>query len=121
MILQRMYCGKISGKTMKYRIEFTKLATKDYNKLDGSIRKEVNKKLAALKINPFLGEKLGNKQGYNLSSCYKLYVYSKTYRIIYRLISPTHIEVIEIVGIGRRDKGEIYQNILNRILKTDID
>ncbi len=96
-------------------------ALKDYKNLDGSIRKAVNKKIDGLKINPFLGKKLGKKQGNNLSDFFKLYVYSKTYRIIYRLITPTEIEIIEIVGIGKRDKGEIYHTIIKRILETTED
>ena len=106
---------------MRYAIKMNKNAIQDYKKLDGSIRRAVNKKIDGLRKNPFLGKKLGNKRGHDLSSFYKLYVYSKTYRIIYRLITPTQIEIIEIVGIGRRDKGEIYQTIIKRILEIEND
>ena len=106
---------------MKYIVKMDENALKDYKNLDGSIRKAVNKKIDGLKINPFLGKKLGNKQGNNLSGFFKLYAYSKTYRIIYRLITPTQIEIIEIVGICRRDKSEIYETIIKRTLETDED
>ncbi len=104
---------------MKYIVKMDENALKDYKNLDGSIRKAVNKKIDGLKINPFLGKKLRNKKGNNLSGFFKLYVYSKTYRIIYRLITPTHIEIIEIIGIGKRDKEEIYQTIIQRLLEKD--
>lgn len=101
---------------MDYQIEFIPEAADDYNKLDGSIRKKVNKKLEELSQNPFLGELLGNKFGINLSGYYKLYVDSKKIRIVYRIIGDD-IEVIEIWGIGKRDKEEIYRLIGQRVKK----
>ena len=106
---------------MEYTIKMDENALKDYRNLDGSIRRVVNKKIDRLKTTPFLGKKLGNIQGNNLSGFFKLYVYSKTYRIIYRLITPAQIEIIEIVGIGKRDKEEVYQTIIKRILDTTED
>ncbi len=91
---------------MSYQVEFIPEAAQDYDNLDGSIRKKVNKKLDELSKNPFLGEMLGNKFNVNLSGFYKLYVDNKKVRIVYRLIG-TEIEIIEIWGIGKRDKEEI--------------
>ncbi len=106
---------------MKYHLRFTDNAADDMRSLDGSIQKQVWKKIDKLEKSPFLGKKLGNKQGNNLSSFFKLYVYSKTYRIIYRLITPTQIEIIEIVGIGKRDKEEIYQMVIKRLIENTKD
>jgi len=106
---------------MIYPIRFTNDAANDLRRLDGSIQKQVIKKLSKLEENPFLGKKLENKQEHNLRGLFKLYVYSKSYRIIYRLITPTEIEIIEIVGIGKLDKGEVYQTIIKRILDTTED
>jgi mRNA interferase RelE/StbE len=93
---------------MAYRIEFLPDAEKDFDTLDGLIRKEVAKEIDALADNPFLGKPLGKKYGPDLTGFYKLYVEKKKYRIVYRLIGK-YIEVIEIVGIGKRDKGEVYK------------
>ncbi len=93
---------------MVYKIEFLPDAEKDFDALDGSIREEVTKKIDALADNPFLGKPLGKKYGVDLTGFYKLYVSKKKYRIVYRLIGK-HIEVIEIVGIGKRDKEEVYK------------
>lgn len=106
---------------MTYPIRFTDDAANDLLCLDGSIQKQVIKKLTMLEENPFIGKKLGNKQGYDLSGYFKLYVYSKKFRIVYRLITPTEIEIIEIVGIGKRDKEEVYKIITRRILETSKD
>lgn len=105
---------------MAYKIEFIIEAEEDFNSLDKSIQKQVSKKIDTLSNNPYLGEPLGNKYGIDLTGFYKLYVAKKKYRIVYRLIGE-HIEVIEIVGIGKRDKEEIYKLVakrLKRLLKT---
>jgi len=101
---------------MVYKIEFLPDAEKDFGSLDGSIRDEVTKKIDALADNPFLGKPLGKKYGVDLTGFYKLYVSKKKYRIVYRLIGK-HIEVIEIVGIGKRDKEEVYKLVARRLKK----
>lgn len=91
---------------MAYRIEFIPEAERDFDGLDKPLRKEASKKIDALSENPFLGKPLGNKLGIDLTGFHKLYFGKKKYRIVYRLIGE-HIEIIEIVGIGKRDKEEI--------------
>ena len=97
-------------------IQFIPEAVKDYKSLDGNIKKLVTDKIDKLKGNPYLGEALGNKNNIDLTGYYKIYVSKKAYRIVYRIVK-TEIEIIEIWGIGRRDKMEIYKNIGRRISK----
>ena len=99
---------------MAYKVEFLPDAEKDFAGLDGSLRKEAARKIDSLSENPFLGKPLGHKFGADLSGFYKLYVARKKYRIVYRLIGE-HIEVIEIVGIGKRDKEEVYRMVAKRV------
>lgn len=101
---------------MPYRVELHPDAVNDFDKLDGSIRKEVAKKIDALINNPFLGKPLGNKFGINLTGFYKLYISKKKYRIVYRLIGD-YLEVIEIIAIGKREKGEVYKMAFKRLTK----
>ena len=101
---------------MVYKIEFLPDAEKDFDFLDGSIRKEAAKKIDALAENPFLGKPLGKRYGVDLTGFYKIYVSKKKYRVVYRLIGK-HIEVIEIVGIGKRDKEEVYKLVARRLKK----
>jgi len=100
---------------MNYKIEFIKAAAKDYKKLDGSVKKLVNIKIEELSKNPMLGEKLGNKNNIDLTGFFKIYAFKKKYRIVYRLITPEEIEIVEIWGIGKRDKEEIYKIIGKRL------
>jgi mRNA interferase RelE/StbE len=97
-------------------IQFIPEAVKDYKSLDGNIKLLVNGKIDKLKENPFLGEELGNRNNINLSGYYKIYIDKKKYRIVYRIVK-NEIEIIEIWGIGKRDKMKIYKDVKKRISK----
>jgi mRNA interferase RelE/StbE len=97
-------------------IKFIPEAEKDYKSLDGSIKKLVNEKIDDLKDDAYVGEELGNKNNIDLSGYYKIYVAKKKYRIIYR-IAKEEVEIIEIWGIGKRDKLEVYKDVGKRINK----
>ena len=99
---------------MAYKVIFTKDADNDLESLDKSIRTQVIKKAIALQENPFLGDSLGNKFGLDLTGYYKIYVAKKAYRIVYHLIGDQD-EVVEIVGIGKRDKEEVYRLVVKRL------
>jgi mRNA interferase RelE/StbE len=104
---------------MIYSIEFIQAAYREYSKLDGSVKKIVDKKLGELSKNPFLGKPLGKKYNIDLTGFFKLYAAKKQYRIVYRLLSPTEVEIIEIWGIGKRDKEAIYRLIHQRFGEKD--
>ncbi|HUX60960.1 MAG TPA: type II toxin-antitoxin system RelE/ParE family toxin [Ignavibacteriaceae bacterium] len=101
---------------MACKITFLPDAEKDFDNLAGLLKKQAAKKIDALAENPFLGKPLGNKLGIDLTGFYKLYFAKKKYRIVYRLIGE-HIEVIEIIGIGKRDKAEVYKMAAQRLKK----
>lgn len=99
---------------MSFKVELHPKAVRDFDALDGSIRKEIVKKIDALSENPFLGKPLGNKLGMDLTVFFKLYAARKKYRIVYRILKG-RLEVIEIIGIGKREKAEIYKLIFRRL------
>jgi mRNA interferase RelE/StbE len=101
---------------MAYRIEFLPDAERDFDALDRPVKKEAAKKIDALAENPFLGKPLGKKFGIDLTGFYKLYIAKKKIRIVYRYAGG-HLEVIEIVGIGKREKEEIYRLVAKRLRK----
>jgi mRNA interferase RelE/StbE len=96
-------------------IEFIPEAKDDYKSLDGRIKKLVNKIMEKLEENPYIGEELGNKNNIDLTGYYKIYFDKKKYRIIYRIVK-NEIEIIEIWGIGKREKMEIYKEVEKRKL-----
>ncbi len=99
---------------MAYKIEYIPDAEKDFEEIDKSLKKEAAKKIDALSENPFLGKPLGNKLGIDLTGFYKLYFHKKKYRIVYRILRD-YVEVVEIFGIGKRDKEEIYKLVAKRL------
>jgi len=100
------------------QILFIPEAAEDYKNLDGSQKKFVNKEIEKLKINPFAGAALGNKDNVDLTGFYKMYACNKSIRIVYRLITPEKIEIVEIWGIGKRDKLKIYKTVGDRLNKS---
>jgi mRNA interferase RelE/StbE len=103
-----------------YKIVLIPEAAKEYKELDGSVKKSVKKKIDELEKNAILGETLGNKFNIDLSGFYKIYAHGKKFRIVYRLITPRKIEIIEIWGIGKRENSEIYKRIGKRIKSKEI-
>jgi len=95
-------------------IRFIPEAIKDYKSLGGNIKVLVNKKIEKLKEDAYIGEELGNKNNIDLTGYYKIYVAKKRYRIVYRIVK-NEIEIIEIWGIGKRDKMEVYKEVGKRI------
>jgi len=61
---------------------------------------------------------LGNKNNIDLTGYYKIYFNKKKHRIVYRITKDENkIEIIEIWGIGKKDKMEIYKDVEKRIIK----
>ena len=101
---------------MAFKIEFLPDAKKDFERLSGPLKKQAANKVNAITENPYLGKPLGNIFGTDLTGFYKLYFAKKKYRIVYRIMGE-NIEVIEIIGIGKRDKEEIYKIVAKRLKK----
>jgi len=98
---------------MIYEIEYFPEALKDLEKLDNSVRRLVFKQLNKLAISPELGELLGNKAGFDLAGCRKMYVDNKRIRIVYRIFENKII--VEVVAIGERDGMDVYENAAERL------
>jgi hypothetical protein len=52
--------------------------------------------------------------GLDLIGFFKLYVAKKKIRVVYRLLRD-YLEVIDVIGIGKREKEEVYQLIIRRL------
>jgi len=100
------------------RIELIPEAAEEYNNLDGSVRKEVDKKFEKLDENPYLGFPLGNKNDMDLTGFFKLYLMDRKVRIVYRVVDSEKeektIEIVEVWGIRKREKMEVYKDVDDR-------
>ena len=81
----------------RFKVEFyDKTAEKEYLSLDGSVRAMVNKGIAG---------------------CRELKFRIDGIRVIYR-IRDGHVEVVQIIAIGARDKGKVF-DLASRRLDSD--
>ena len=98
---------------MPYEIILKEEADDELATLSNRERILVFKQFKKIRISPELGEILGNKNGYDLSGCRKMYADKKRMRIVYR-IKEQQI-VVEVIAIGKRNEMEVYKDASKRV------
>jgi len=94
---------------MIYRIKFTKVSNKEWNKLNTSIKIQFKKKLKKRLENPrVLKDKLS---GYK--NIYKIKLRSSGFRLAYE-VKDKEIVVL-VLSVGKRENNEIYNNLEDRV------
>ncbi len=96
-----------------YNIVFKDDAKKDLKEFSNNQHLLIAKQLKKISKSPELGKPLGNKNGYDLSGCKKMYADSKKIRIVYRVVENEII--IEVIAIGKREEMEVYKKASKRI------
>ena len=99
---------------MTYDIALKTEADEELSKLSNRERILVFKQLKKISSSPELGKLLGNKAGYDLSGCRKMYADKKRIRIVYTILDDQI--VIEVIAIGKRDEMEVYKNTAERLV-----
>lgn len=102
---------------MAYEIEFLPEAAREFEALDGSLKRIAAKQLDKLAEKPELGEALGKRMGIDLTGYRKIYFGKKGCRIVYE-IHPQRF-IILIIGIGKRERAEIYREVGERLRRSD--
>ena len=97
---------------MTYRLEVKEEVEKDLSKLSSTQKMLVYKQFKKLQTSPELGQLLGNKNGYNLSGCRKMYVDKKKVRIVYSILEE--IITVEVIAVGKRDDMAVYEKASER-------
>lgn len=98
---------------MIYEIRLNEGADADFLGFDGRVKKLIAKQLQKIAVSLELGELLGNKAGFDLSGCRKMYVDNKRVRIVYRIIDDKII--VEVIAIGERDEMDVYESAAQRL------
>ena len=98
---------------MHYEIRLKEEADKELSTLSNREQILVFKQLKKISVSPELGQLLGNRSGYDLSGCRKMYAYRKRIRIVYTILDQQI--VIEIIAIGKRDDMEVYRDAASRL------
>lgn len=100
----------------EYAIEFDDRALREWDDLDGSVRKNSRKKLEKLVLNPHCS---GNELHGDLAGFYKIKLRQDGYRLVYQVIEQRI--VIFVIAIGRRDDNEVYMSAAGRVPAPPID
>jgi len=98
---------------MIYKLEFHIDVDNDLKSLSHTQKRLVFKQFNKIQKSPELGDVLGNKNGYNLSGCRKMYADNKQIRIVYKIIEDKII--IEVVAVGKRSEMEVYDKASKRV------
>ena len=96
---------------MKYTPIFTEFSKSDFEKLDGSQKKQILKSLTKIEEN---GMNTGQPLHGDLWDCRKLKHKRLGLRVIFRQ-SGQGIEIIEVVVIGKRKDDEVYDVAAERL------
>lgn len=102
---------------MAYRVEFLPEAAREFEALDGSLKTLAARQIDKLAERPELGEPLGNRMGIDLTGYRKTYFGKKAYRIVYEI--QRNKLVVLIIGIGKRERAEIYREVARRLRRPD--
>ena len=97
---------------MAWEIRITDEAKKDFNKIEGSIRKQVLAGIVKVSKAPLpspngYGKPLGNKNGHNLTGFFKIKYRGIGIRVVYTLAVDKMI--MNIVVISQRDDNYCYE------------
>jgi len=97
---------------MTYKLKVKEEVEKDLSKLSSTQKILVYKQFKKLQTSLDLGQLLGNKNGYNLSGCRKMYVDKKKVRIVYSILEE--IITVEVIAVGKRDDMAVYEKANER-------
>ena len=97
---------------MTYSLIIKEEVEKDLSKLSSTQKMLVLKQFKKLQTSPELGTLLGNKSGYDLSGCRKMYVDKKKVRIVYTI--REEIITVEVIAVGKRDDMAVYEKASER-------
>lgn len=98
---------------MLYSLVLKEEADEELSNLSKREQILVFKQLKKIASSPQLGQLLGNKAGYDLSGCRKMYADKKRIRIVYTILEETII--VEVIAIGKRDEMQVYKSASERL------
>ena len=98
---------------MSYSLIFHPKIDEDLQELSHTQKRLVFKQLQKIERSPELGQLLGNKNGYDLSGCRKMYADNKQIRIVYKIVDAKVI--VEVIALGKRSEMEVYKKASLRV------
>jgi mRNA interferase RelE/StbE len=93
---------------MSFELAFVESALNEWRKLGHTIRGQLKRKLAERLVQPHVpADRL-----HGLPNCYRIKLRAAGYRLVYEV--DDHIVTVTVIAVGRRDKGLVYSEALER-------
>lgn len=94
---------------MTYQLRFHELALIEWQKLDGSIKEPLKKKLAERLEAPRVAADALN----GMKDCYKIKLRRIGFRLVYRV--DEDVVYVTVISVGKRDKSIVYGKAKTRL------
>ncbi|WP_025131245.1 type II toxin-antitoxin system RelE/ParE family toxin [Pseudomonas sp. PH1b] len=94
---------------MTYSLEFDARALKEWQKLGGTVRQQLKKKLATILANP----RIEANRLHSLPDCYKIKLRSSGYRLVYQVIDREVL--VFVVAVDKRERDQVYRKAAERL------
>jgi mRNA interferase RelE/StbE len=94
---------------MSFKLRFHELAWAEWQKLDGSIKAPLKKKLLELLEEP----RIPSAALSNMPDCYKIKLRQAGYRLIYKV--EDSLVFMTVIAVGKRDKNQVYDTATTRL------
>jgi len=93
---------------VSYKLRFHELAWAEWQKLDGSIKAPLKKKLLERLQEP----RIPSAALSGMPDCYKIKLLRQGYRLVYR-VEDDYV-FVTVIAIGKRDKNAVYSTAQQR-------
>jgi mRNA interferase RelE/StbE len=93
---------------MSFKLRFHELAWAEWQKLDGSIKAPLKKKLLERLEEP----RIPSAALSNMPDCYKIKLRQAGYRLIYKV--EDSLVFVTVIAVGKRDKNLVYDTAMTR-------
>jgi len=94
---------------MTYKLVFKEQAKKEWDKLDGPVRKQFASKLKERLRDP----RIESSRLSGMSDCYKIKLRRAGFRIVYQV--RDNELVVSVVAVGKRERNFVYKQAVKRI------
>ena len=94
---------------MPYKLRFHTLAWAEWQKLDGSIKAPLKKKLLERLQEP----RVPSADLTQMPDCYKIKLRQAGYRLVYRV--EDDVVFVTVIALGKRDKSAVYVSAIKRL------
>ena len=94
---------------MPYKLVFKEQAKKEWDKLDGPVRKQFAAKLKERLDEP----RIENSRLSGMSDCYKIKLRRAGFRLVYQV--RDNELVVSVVAVGKRERNFVYKQAIKRI------